>query len=277
MIWEVLESYAFFYPQLFFGTILGILLSLFGSILVLRNMAFFGVTLSQVVTSGVALSLFLGIEGEWFAVIASLFILAPMININQKERKHQDTLLGILFVFFASFSQFLLSLGGNVKNQIMAAFFGDILTNQTASFLEHFAVLGIAFVFFVLFFRKFLFLSWDRDEFVVRGNSSLLYELLFYAIAVLLLSVGVHMLGSFYATAHLLIPAYTALAFMRSVPGMLIFGAIFSGIATILGFSLSLIGFEYQENIVYFPTSSTIVVLLATFGLALRFLKKKEF
>lgn len=276
MIWDVLQSFEFFLPQMFFGIFLGVLLSLFGSFLVLRNMAFFGVTLSQVVTTGVALSLFLGVEGEWFAILASIFILAPLVGMQQKERKHQDTLLGILFVFFASFSQFLLSLGGNVKNQIMAAFFGDILTNRAESLFFHFAVMVACFMVFVFFYNKFLFLSFDRDEFAVRRNSILLYEILFYAIAVVLLSIGVHMLGSFYATAHLLIPAYTALVFVRSMGGLLLLGAIFSAFATILGFTLSLIGFEYNGEVVYFPTSSTIVVVLAMMGFLLRFFRKKE-
>lgn len=264
-------------PQLLLGTALGVLLSLFGSFLVLRNMAFFGVTLSQVVTSGVALSLFLGVEGEWFAVLVSLLILAPLVAMNRSERKHQDTLLGILFVFFASFSQFLLSLGGNVKNQIMAAFFGDILTNQVQSFEEHFLLLVLAFLLFILFFRKFLFMAFDRDEFRVRGHSPVAFDLFFHAIAVILLSVSVHMLGSFYATAHLLVPAYTGLVFVRSVGGMLVFSGIFSALATILGFSVSLVGVTYREEIVYFPTSSTIVVVLAVVGLVLRWIRKRDF
>lgn len=275
MIWEVFESFSFFLPQLLLGTLLGVLLSLFGSFLVLRNMAFFGVTLSQVVTSGVAVSLFLGIEGEWFAVILSILILTPMISMNRTEQKHQDTLLGILFVFFASFSQFLLSLGGNVKNQIMAAFFGDILTNPVSTFEEHFFLLLGSFFLFILFFRKFLFLAFDRDEFSVRGYSATFYDLLFHGVAVVLLSVSVHMLGSFYATAHLLIPAFTGLVFVRSISGLLVFGAIFSAFSTILGFSLSLIGFHYGEEVVYFPTSSTIVVVLALMGLILRSFWKK--
>ncbi|WCL48355.1 metal ABC transporter permease [Leptospira sp. GIMC2001] len=274
MSWEVFETFSFFFPQLMLGIVLGALLSLFGAFLVLRNMAFFGVALSQVVTSGVAVSLFLGIEGEWFAVFVSLVILAPLISINQRDRKHSDTLLGVLFVFFASFSQFLLSLGGNVKNQIMAAFFGDILTNQVKSSDLHFLLLFISFVLFIIFFRKFLFLSFDRDEFRVRGYSAIFYDLIFHGIAVLLLSISVHLLGSFYATAHLLIPAYTGLVFVRSVKGLLIFGVCISVMSTLLGFSISLIGIDYNNEIVYFPTSSTIVVVLAILGLFLRLLKR---
>jgi ABC-type Mn2+/Zn2+ transport system permease subunit len=274
MEFEVLETFSFFLPQLILGASLGAILSLFGSFLVLRNMAFFGVTLSQVVTSGVAVSLFLDIEGEWFAVFVSLAILAPLISLNRKERKHQDSLLGILFVFFASFSQFLLSLGGNVKNQIMSAFFGDILTNQVKSGDIHFWILGICLVLFFIFYKNFLFLAFDRDEYLVRGYRTILYDLLFHAIAIVLLSISVHLLGSFYATAHLLIPAYVGLAFVRSMGSLLFFAGIFSILGTLVGFSLSLIGFSYQGEVVYFPTSSTIVVFLAGFGFFLRSLKK---
>ncbi len=274
MVSELFSSFEFFLPQIVFGVFLGCLLSFLGSFLVLRNLAFLGITLSQVVTSGVAISLFLGIEGVGFPIGISLLVLIPLLAFQKNERKHQDTLLGILFVFSASFSQFLLSLGGNVKNQIMAAFFGDILTNRAESLQEAIWILGLSFLLFFLFFRKFLFLAWDRDEFLVRGNSILRYESLFYGIAVVVLSISVHMLGSFYATAHLLVPSYAALAFVRSIRGLLGLAAVLSGIATLVGFWVSLIGWEVGTEVVYFPTSSTIVVLLVVLGLLLRLGRK---
>ncbi|MEM2146515.1 MAG: metal ABC transporter permease, partial [Candidatus Jordarchaeaceae archaeon] len=78
------------------GTFLGILLALFGTFLVLRRMAFLGITLSQIVTFGVALSLFLGWGGEWFAVIFSGLVFLPLVYFQSKEWKHFDSFLGIL-------------------------------------------------------------------------------------------------------------------------------------------------------------------------------------
>jgi ABC-type Mn2+/Zn2+ transport system permease subunit len=275
MNFEVLNSFSFFLPQLILGSIVGILLSMIGSFLVLRNSSFFGLTLAQVVSSGVAISLYLGIEGEWFAIIFSLIVISPMIASNTKSNLHNDTLLGILFVFFASFSQFLLSMGGNVKNQIMTAYFGDILTNQVIATDYHYVFLLVSILIFSFFFKKFLFLSFDREEFKIRQNHLLFYELLFHAIIIIIISVAVHLLGSFYATAHLLVPGFVALKMVRDMRSLLISCALISFISTLIGFTISLIGFEHSGEVIYFPTSSTIVVVLSLFGLLVHFFKKQ--
>lgn len=275
MNWEVFNSFAFFFPQILLGAIVGVLLSIFGSFLVLRNMSFLGLTLAQVVSSGVAVSLFLGLEGEWFAILFSLIIISPLVSSKELSNSQNDTLLGVLFVFFASFSQFLLSMGGNVKNQIMASYFGDILTNQINLTKMEPILLALSFLFFLLFYKKFLFLSFDKEEFIVRNYSIFFYEMIFYTIAIVLVSIAIHLLGSFYATAHLLVPSFVALSFVRSMSGLLLFSAFISFCATVVGFGISLIGFPYHEEVIYFPTSSTIVILLAGLGLGLKLLKKR--
>lgn len=269
-----LKSYSFFFPQLWMGTFLGILLALFGTFLVLRRMAFLGITLSQIVTFGVALSLFLGWGGEWFAVIFSGLVFLPLVYFQSKEWKHFDSFLGILLVFFASFSQLLLSLGGNVKNQIIAAFFGDILIAKTLQFQAQIPILGLCALGYIFFFRKFLFLAWDKDEFIVRGYRYWLYEWLFFLFTTIIVVFGVHFLGSFYATAHMLVPAYSALAWARSIYSLIGISILLSVFSTWLGFTVSLIGFPIQNELVYFPTSSTIVVMLTLLGLILRWAKK---
>ena len=53
---EIWNTFQFFLPQILLGTIIGGLIACLGVIIVLRKMAFFGVTLSQVVSSSVAVS-----------------------------------------------------------------------------------------------------------------------------------------------------------------------------------------------------------------------------
>ncbi len=268
---DIFNSLQFFWPQILIGSILGFVLSILGVILVLRDMAFFGVTLSQVVSCSVAISLFLGYENDYIPILFSSVFLLPLLMVHPEEGK--STLLGILFVGFASFTQLLLSLGGNVKNHITNAYFGDILTSQVKLESPGFIMVSVGFFLFVAIYKKVLFLSFDRDEFTVRGYGKVAIDLIYYLIITICLSVGVSLLGSFYSVAHMLIPVYIAIKFARSMRFLFVFSGIFSLISTLVGFILSLKSYQYHGELIYFPTSSTIVVLMLLSALVIHIRK----
>lgn len=273
---EFLNTISFFYPQILLGSVLGALIASFGIIIVLRRMAFFGVTLSQVVTSSVAVSLFFGIQGELFVILLSCLFLIPLLVLYQSENTGGDTILGILFVSFTAISQLLLSLGGNVKNNLMSAYFGDILTSQVKLNFTSITILLLAILVFILIYPRILFLSFDENEFRVRKFSPKATELAFYILMTVTISVCVNLLGSFYSIAHLLIPVYIAFPFARSMGFLFLFSITFSLIATLIGFSISLIPVQFRGEEIYFPTSSTIVVTMAVLGLIVLLVKKRR-
>ncbi|NUM42210.1 MAG: metal ABC transporter permease, partial [Leptospiraceae bacterium] len=237
-----LQSLKFFLPQLTLGIILGAVISFLGVIIVLRKMAFFGVTLSQIVSSSVAISLFLDLRSDFLIIFLSSVFLVPLLLFSRKEA-YLDSKLGIIFVSFTAFSQLLLSLGGNVKNHLMSAYFGDILTSQVKIFSTTFTIVILCFIWFVIFYEKILFFSFDENEFRIRKLSVNFTEISFYLILTIAISVSVNLLGSFYSIAHLLIPVFTALSFARSMRFLFVFSGIFSIFATFSGFFLSLFPF----------------------------------
>ncbi|MBP7281515.1 MAG: metal ABC transporter permease [Leptospiraceae bacterium] len=271
---EILTTFQFFLPQVILGTVLGGLISCLGVIIVLRRMAFFGVTLSQVVSSSVAVSLFLGIQGDIFVLLLSCVFLIPLIMLYKTNDSSGDTILGIVFVSFTAFSQLLLNLGGNVKNHLMAAYFGDILTSQVKLNSTLIILLVVCILLFILFYKRILFLSFDENEFIVRKLSPKLTEISFYFIMTIAISISVNLLGSFYSIAHLLIPVYTALFFARSMRFLFLFSILFSVISTLVGFAISLKPFSYGHEIIYLPTSSAIVVLMSLIGFGVLLYKK---
>ncbi len=259
-----LQSLMFFLPQLALGIILGIIISFLGVIIVLRKMAFFGVTLSQIVSSCVAIALFFDLRNDLVIILLSSLFLVPLLLLSRNQT-YLDSKLGIIFVSFTALSQLLLSLGGNVKNHLMAAYFGDILTSQVKIFSLTFAIVVLCFIAFIIFYQKILFFSFDEDEFRVRKLSVNLTEISFYLILTIAISISVNLLGSFYSIAHLLIPVFTALSIAKSMRFLFIFSGIFSGVATFLGFNLSLFPFSRGGELLYFPTSSVIVsIMVAT-------------
>ena len=270
---SVVSNLQLFYPQLILGILLGAFLSVLGIILVLRRMAFLGVTLSQVATFAFAFSLFFGFKGEVLPIFISVFILTFIFLFVKTWKSKFDTILGVLFVSFGSASQILLSFGGNVQNHILAAYFGDILTSEVKFQSFMFPLLLITLFLFILYFRKIIFYSFDSDEYKVQKLNSYI-DLIFFFIVNFVLSVSVNLLGSFYSASQLLIPAFVGLYLFKDLKNCIIFVGFFSTFMTLVGFVVSLIEISYRTEIIYLPTSSSIVVLSFLMGITLIGLKK---
>ncbi len=269
---NLFNSINLFLPKIFLGSILGAILTCLGVILVLRNMAFFCITLSQIATTSYAILLFFGLHGEFSVLFLSLCTMTPLLYISSKSHK-TDTLLGVLFVLFGAFSQLILSMGGSVKNHLLSAYFGDILISEIEIFSFSFLICILSFLVYILNFKKILFYSFDQDEYIARGHSPKI-DLVFLILVIICLSVSVHLLGSFYSTAMILIPGFTGLFLFRSLKGIFIFSVTLSLCSSFLGFFLSLIGFKYQMETIYFPTSSLIVSILGIFSFGIILFKK---
>lgn len=269
----IFSNFELFYPQIILGSLLGMFLSLLGIILVLRRMAFLGITLSQVATFGFALSLFLGFKGETFPIFISAIILTSVFFLTQSWKSKSDTLLGVLFVSFGSASQILLSFGGNVQNHILAAYFGDILTSEVKLQSFMFPILFVNFLLFVFFFRKIVFYSFDPEEYKVEKLNPYI-DLIFFLIVNFVLSISVNLLGSFYTASQLLIPAFVGLYLFKDLKICMLFAVLFSALVTILGFAISLVEIPYKKEFIYLPTSSSIVAISFFIGMILIGFKK---
>jgi len=214
------------------------------------------------VSFSVAFSLFMAWENELAPILLSMLLIFPMLLLRKSNMMKEEVILGILFVFFASLSQVLLALGGNVQNHLLASYFGDILTSQVK--LNSLSVWLALFSFFVYIalFRRFLFLSFDREEYRIQIGNPVIYDTIFYMILSVAVTVAVNLLGSFYSIAHMLIPVFTLLPFVRSTKILAILCILFSILGTAGGFLLSLTGINYHGEEIYFPTSSLIILFL---------------
>ncbi len=267
----------FFLPQILLGIFLGSILSILGSILVLRKKSFLGVTISQVISSVVAISLFFNFENPYLVFILVPLVVLPTLFLFQLNEM-EDSVLAILFVSFTAFTQILLNFGGNVKNQIMASYYGDILTSQVKLNFVYILILFFSTLGFILIYPKLFFLSFDKEEFIARNNFNKRIEFIYYFIVILIITITINILGSYYSIAHLIIPSFIVLFFARSMKFLFLFSVLFSIISTISGFLISLFPVNYNGDEIYFPTSSSIILVMSIFSsIILIFHKLKKY
>lgn len=238
---DLTSTWELFLPQLILGSLSGALLSLLGILIVLRRMTFFGLTLSQGVSFAVAVCLFLQWKGEVWTILFSLALTIPLVLIKNRIKNSEEVVLGIFFLFFSAISQFLLALGGNVQNHLMSSYFGDILTSQVK--LNSFGVyasLG-SLVLYGFFFSRFLFISFDPDQYRIQKGNPLFYDLLYYAILAISITVAVNLFGSFFSMSHMIIPIFSLLPWITSFRWLAVGCIFFSIFGTLLGFYFSLL------------------------------------
>ncbi|MDX1961279.1 MAG: metal ABC transporter permease [Leptospiraceae bacterium] len=261
---HLFSSIELFQEQIFIGSLLGLFLSTIGIFLLLKNMAFMGITISQVLTAILAIFLFFQIEGDYFSLVGSIGFIFPMLYYITKVDEKKDTILGILFVSSTSISQLLLATGGNVQNHILHNFFGDILTSSIGFFSFGGVLVVCSYLVFILLYRRIQMFFFDSEEYIASGRTRSI-ELIFLVIVSCILTVSVKLFGSFYSSAQLIIPGFISLMFFSSMRSVFLFAGLISITATILGFGISLIEFKFGNG-TFFPTSSVIVTILAIFS-----------
>ena len=101
-------------------------------------------------------------------------------------------------------------------------------------------MIGAALAFLLaLLHRQFLLVAFDRETAVVMGKNVLLWDLLFYGVAGLALSMSVLITGPMLTFGALVIPPLAARPFCRRMPAYLLLSSALGGGAALAGFQLS--------------------------------------
>ncbi|TDB54261.1 zinc ABC transporter permease subunit ZnuB [Photorhabdus khanii] len=214
------------------GWLAGILLAIaagpLGSFVVWRRMSYFGDTLAHASLLGVAFGLLLNIS-PFYAVIAVTLILAIMLVwLEKRPQLAIDTLLGIMAHSALSLGLVVVSLMSNVRVDLMAYLFGDLLS-VTYDDIWLIAI-GVAIVTTLLFrqWNALLSMTVSQEMAFVDGIKIQRLRVLLMLVTALTIGLAMKFVGALIITSLLIIPAATARRFARTPEQM-------AGIAIVVG------------------------------------------
>ncbi|NHB91041.1 zinc ABC transporter permease subunit ZnuB [Photorhabdus cinerea] len=220
------------------GWLAGILLAIaagpLGSFVVWRRMSYFGDTLAHASLLGVAFGLLLNIS-PFYAVIAVTLILAIiLVWLEKRPQLAIDTLLGIMAHSALSLGLVVVSLMSNVRVDLMAYLFGDLLS-VTYEDIWLIAI-GVAIVTTLLFWQWNALLSMTVSQEIAFVDGIKIQRLRVLLMLVTALTIGLAMkfVGALIITSLLIIPAATARRFART-PEQMAGIAIATGIISVTG------------------------------------------
>lgn len=216
------------------GTAIALLSGPLGSLLVWRQMAFFGGALSHAALLGVALGLWLGLAPEW--TVAALGVVLSFLLVLLRQRGlSNDSVLALLSHASLAGGMVWLSMQQGVRLDLMRYLFGDILavSNQDVWVIAALAALGL-----LLLWRL-----WDRlvlitlHESLARAEGVPVFWINtgFMAMIAVLVALAVQLVGVLLVTSLLIIPAIAARRFSRSPEAMALIAALLGAISVYLG------------------------------------------
>ncbi|MEC5341744.1 zinc ABC transporter permease subunit ZnuB [Brenneria populi] len=255
---------------LFPGWLAGIFLAVaagpLGSFVVWRRMSYFGDTLAHASLLGVAFGLLLDVNLFYAVIVVTLALALGLVWLERRPYLSIDTLLGIMAHSALSLGLVVVSLMDNVRVDLMAYLFGDLLsvTRDDLGIIG----CGVAVVIAVLGWqwRALLSMTISPELAHVDGVNLQRTKLILMLVTALTIGISMKFVGALIITSLLIIPAASARRFART-PEQMAALAIGIGMAAITG------GLAFSAG--YNTPAGPSVVLCASLLFAVSLIKKQ--
>ena len=255
------------FPAWLTGILLSCITAPLGAFVVWRKMSYFGDTLAHSALLGVALGIFLEINPYLAILILTLLLAIILVWLENHTQFSVDTLLGIIAHSCLSLGVVTVGLLENVRVDLMAYLFGDLLAVNFQDVL--FIAVGVIVVLAVLLYNwKPLVSTTVSPELAqVEGINIQRTRFILMILTALSIALSMKFVGALIITSLLIIPAATARRFSRTPEAMASFSVLFSIIAVSMGLTLSAC---------YNTAAGPSVVICSSFLFLLSLLKKDK-
>lgn len=239
------------------GLLAGAICAWLGLFVVLRRMVFLGVSLAQVASAGVALGVFLGYSPLLAALLASILAGALLGALEGRATAASGTRIGFAYLIGGALALSLLSKSGTGEAEQLQLLQGNLLMVDDARLRMLFAFAGALVLIHLTCFRRFVALSFDPTYARLLGLDVRAWNLLFFVILAMGISVSIRSCGLLLVFGYLVLPAAAGLLTGLRLPGALAVAFAVQAVGTAVGLWAS-----YELDL---PPGPTIVELMGVF------------
>ncbi len=242
------------------GLALALVAGPLGSFVVWRRMAYFGDTLSHAALLGVALGFVLDVSPTLAVTVGCLLLALLLVTLQQRQPLASDTLLGILAPTTLSLGLVVLSFMDEVRIDLMAYLFGDLLAVGHEDLLWILGGSALVMALLLPLWRRLLAITVHEELARVEGLPVAALRLALMLLIAVVIAVAMKIVGVLLITSLLIIPAAAAQRHARTPEQMAIGASLLGMLAVAAGLSLS----WFQDT----PAGPSIVVSAAAIFLA---------
>jgi ABC-type Mn2+/Zn2+ transport system permease subunit len=258
---EMLPLYA---TGLWAGALVAVLCSFIGVYVVLKRIVFVGVSLAQISAAGIALAFLIGQKTlPWagahpleFSMIVTLVGVLIYSQQGQSRRIPRESAIGIGYLIGSALTVIFIARTARGIHEVEELLYGNIIAVSEHDLRVVWTVAIIAIAAHLLFYKQFLFVSYDRDTAATQGYKVRLWELLFYVILGITIAVAIQAAGLLTAFGCMVIPPVIGLMVARRMFTAFAVSIVVALISSGVGFYFSL-----QSDVL--PTSPPSIACMA--------------
>ncbi|MEO6526174.1 MAG: metal ABC transporter permease [Gemmatimonadaceae bacterium] len=265
----MLSTILLFREALYGALVIALACSVLGVYVVLRRIVFVGAAIAQLSSAGIALALYLGGAGVISGLaghptaFALVFALAGAMFFGlgggQRAGVPPDATIGVAYAVAAS-AGILLVAKAKVGEAHDIFLQGNILGITRADTLLLLAITIPVLVVHLLFYKEFLFVSFDRETARTLGFRVTFWNLFLYFTLGLVIAFAMQFAGVMLVFNFLVLPAVTGLLLARSMAGIFTISIVSALVAAIVGFSLS-VPFDLPSGPAIIAVSGALALL----------------
>ncbi len=238
---DLLEPYGFefFRHGIVVATIAGALCGLLGVFVVLRGMSYIGHGLSHAVFGGAAASAVIGVN---FFIGAGIWGVVSGVLIARVARRRvlgADAAIGVVTTASFALGLALMNRYGQASKSIEAVLFGSVLGVRAYDIVAVTLVALLSLAIIVVWYRRLLFSTFDRDVAQVSGVNVGLVEAVLLALLSLTILVTMRVIGTLLISALLVIPAAAARMTTNSFTRLLWLSPLIGAVTCFVGMNAS--------------------------------------
>ena len=244
----MLEAVLLFREALYGALVIAVACSVLGVYVVLRRIVFVGAALAQLSSAGIALAMFLsgagiasGLTGHPVAM-ALVVTLAGALFFGAEGGGRgpvpPDATIGVTYAVAAAAGILLIAKAktGEAHDIFLQ---GNILSITLKDTLVLLGVSVPVLLVHLLFYKEFLFVSFDRETARTLGYRVARWNLLLYLTLGLVIAFAMQFAGVMLVFNFLVLPAVTGLLLARGMGGVFFWSVTSAVVAAVIGFVLS--------------------------------------
>lgn len=266
---DTLSTILLFKDALFGALIIALACSVLGVYVVLRRIVFVGAALAQLSSAGIALGLFLyglGIGGELTHHPVAMALIVTIAGAmffgfggGGRAGVPPDAVIGVTYAVAAAAGILLIAKAktGEAHDIFLQ---GNILGITRLDTMILLAVAVPVLLVHAVFYKEFLFVSFDRETARTLGYKVRFWNLLLYFTLGVVIAYAMQFAGVILVFNYLVLPAVTGLLLATNMRGIFAVAIASSLLATLIGFSLS-VPFDLPSGPAIIAVSGALALL----------------
>lgn len=236
--WEIFEL-GFIQRALIAGIAISILCSIIGLFLVLRRQSLFGDSLAHMAFGGIAVGIYTNTYPLWTAFIASILAALGITKLQHSSNIPADSAVAIMLTAGLAIGILLLSITGGFSVDLFSFLFGNILLVSFEDTLLISLLTALVLLSVVIFFKKFLYITFDEQQAEVSGLQVQRLNYFFIVLASLTVIASMRLVGILLISSLTVIPNITAMMFGAGFKRTLLISILISATSVVSGIFLS--------------------------------------